>query len=375
MASNQPGRRVLDLVGNRHWFFLISALVLLPGIIALLIPPRLELGIDFVSGSEFTVRFQEDVSQDDMNDAMSDLDHSEARVQGTGANEFLVRTDELEGAGEAPPVGPAPASERDEIETALIDRFGPLLDAEGNVTNDFLQFDSVSPTVSGNLDIPATFWEWKPSILSWPPAICCGITGNAVTVVFWASVAIFFYLWWSFRSMPNSFRLGTAAIIALVHDSLIVLGAFSILGKLVGTEVNIFFIAAMLTVVGFSVHDTIVVFDRIRETVEREETRSVTDAINDSLLQTLGRSLNTSLTLVFAILALMLMGGEGIQEFLWAMLIGTIAGTYSSICIAAQVLVSWEEGDIPRLFRRVFGSGDEEEEYEEYEAEPAPADA
>ena len=156
---------------------------------------------------------------------------------------------------------------------------------------------------------------------------------------------------------------------------LIVLGAFSILGKTVDAEINIFFIAAILTVVGFSVHDSIVVFDRIRETVERQEARTFKEAVNSSLLQTLTRSLNTSLTLVFAILTLMFMGGAGIQEFLWAMLIGTIAGTYSSICIAAQVLVSWEEGDVPRFFRRITGRSERAPEPEpEVAPEPAAAD-
>ncbi len=170
--------------------------------------------------------------------------------------------------------------------------------------------------------------------------------------------------------MPQSFRFGVAAILALLHDALLVVGIFSILGKVIGAEINKEFIAAILTVIGFSVHDSIVVFDRIRETVGRGEGRTFADAVNASLLQTLGRSLNTSFTLVFALLALMLMGGESIREFLWAMLIGTVAGTYSSICIAAQVLVSWDEGDAPRLFRRILGRPEpEEEEYEPITAE------
>jgi len=374
MARRDGDRPPIDFVGNRHWFYLVSGIAILISVVMLLIPPRLELGIDFVSGSEFTVRFQESVSQDEMNAAMADLDHPEARVQGTGENEFLVRTDELMGAGAAPPVGPAPASERDEIEEALAERFGPLLDAEGNVTDppSFVEFDTVSPTVSGNLDFAATFWEWRPTILTWPPSVCCGITGNAITAVFWASTAIFVYLWWSFRSVPNSFRFGTAAVVALIHDAVIVLGAFSILGKTVGAEINIFFIAAILTVVGFSVHDSIVVFDRIRENVDLGEGRTFGETVNNSLLQTLARSFNTSITLIFAILALMLMGGEGIQEFLWAMLIGTIVGVYSSVFIAAQILVSWEEGDLPRLWQRITGRG---EDVTEYEPEPEPAGA
>jgi preprotein translocase subunit SecF len=351
---------VLDLVGKRGWFYLFSFLILLPGVIALLIPPRLNLGIDFSSGSTFTVRFEQPVTKDELNGALADLDHPEARVQGTGQNEFLVRTKELRGAGRTPPVGPAPVSERDAIEDGLREQFGSMVDAQGvaDPAQGFLEFSSISATVSGKLGLQR----------SWP-FICCGITGNSIAAVAAASVAIFLYLWWSFRSVPRSFRFGTAAVLALVHDALLVLGVFSILGKTIGTEINVFFIAALLTVIGFSVHDSIVVFDRIRETVTRGEGRTFAEAVNSSLLQTLSRSLTTSLTLIFAILALLLMGGESIREFLWAMLIGTAVGTYSSICFAAQVLVSWDEGDVPRFFRRLLGRPEPEEEYEAVAAE------
>lgn len=343
----------IDFVGNRGWFYLLSLLVLVPCAIALMIPPRLTLGIDFKGGSEFSVRFQDPVDQGDLRDALADLDHPEARVQAASGNEFFVRTEELEGASAAPPVGPAPPSERDEIEEALVERFGPLVDSEGEVTNSFIEFASVSESISRE------------------------IGRNALIAVAVAAVAIFLYLWYSFRSVDQPMRFGTAAIIALGHDVLVVLGAFSLLGQLAGFEINKEFIAAILTVIGFSVHDSIVVFDRIRETVERGEGRSLGEAVNSSLLQTMARSLNTSLTLVFAVLALLLMSGGGIREFLWAMLIGSVAGTYSSIFFAAQILVTWDEGDLPRLFRGIFGGGEDEEfgEDEELdELEPAPAE-
>ena len=333
---------MLDLVGRRHWFYLFSLLILLPGAISLIIPPALKAGIDFSGGTEFTVRFEQPVTKDELNGALADLDHSEARVQGTGASEFLVRTKELRGAESAPVVGPRPPGEETELRDGLIERFGPLIDLNGDVSNQFLELSSVSATISRE------------------------IARNAALALIAASVAIFLFLWWSFRAVPMPFRFGTAAVIALLHDTLLVVGVFSILGKTIGTEIDKDFIVALLAVIGFSVHDSIVVFDRVRETVLREEERTFAAAVNASLLQTLSRSLNTSLTLVFAILALLLMGGESIREFLWAMLIGTLAGTYSSICIAAQILVSWEEGDVPRLFRRLLGR--------EEELEPASAD-
>ena len=136
------------------------------------------------------------------------------------------------------------------------------------------------------------------------------IARNATIALIVASGAIFLYLWYAFRSVPQPFRFGAAAIIALLHDVLLVVGIFSILGKVIDTEINVMFISALLTVIGFSVHDSIVVFDRIRETVGRGDRQTFAEAVNDSLLQTLGRSLNTSLTLVFALLSLLLMGGD-----------------------------------------------------------------
>ena len=344
----QPQRSpMLDLVGRRGWFYLFSFLVLLPGAISLIIPPSLKTSIDFRGGTEFTVRFQDPVSKDELHDALADLGHAEARVQGTGENEFLVRTDELQ-ASSGQAVGPTPPDEASAIRDGLVESFGPMIDLDGDEIPGFLEIDSISATISRE------------------------IARNAAIAVIAASVAIFFYLWWSFRSVPQSIRFGTAAIVALLHDALLVVGVFSILGRLFDAEIDKEFIVAILTVIGFSVHDSIVVFDRIRETVGRGEGRTFADAVNASLLQTLSRSLNTSFTLVFALLALMLMGGESIREFLWAMLIGTVAGTYSSIFIAAQVLVTWEEGDVPRLFRRILGrpepEEEEEEEEEEYEA-------
>ncbi len=335
----------LDLVGKRGWFYLFSFLVLLPGTISLMIPPSLKPGIDFSGGTEFSVRFQEPVTNDELKEAMAGLGHPEARIQGAGENQFLVRTEELRGAASAPAVGPAPLSERDELEDALVDRFGPLVDKDGNATNSFLGLDSISASISRE------------------------IARNAALAVIAASVAIFFFLWWSFRSVPQPFRFGTAAVAALLHDALLVVGIFSILGKAIGTEIDIFFITALLTVIGFSVHDSIVVFDRIRENVARGEGRDFAEVVNSSLLQTMGRSLNTSLTLIFAILALMLMGGESIREFLWAMLIGTVTGAYSSVFIASLILVSWEEGDLPRFFRRLLGRPERGEEYEPTAAE------
>ena len=352
MRQQPEGIGVLDIVGRRGWFYLASFLFLLPGVISLLIPPSLKPGIDFTSGSTFTVRFEKSVTKSQLNDELSTLGHDEARVQSTGSNEFIVHTKELRGAATAPPVGPAPSTEKDTIEKGLRDKFGNMTDAQGkaSTTQGFLEFSSISATLSKE------------------------IARNAGIALIVASLAIFVYLWYSFRLVPKPFRFGAAAILALLHDVLLVVGVFSILGKTLDYEINSFFITALLTVIGFSVHDSIVVFDRIRETVGRGEGRNFSEMVNNSLLQTLGRSLNTSLTLIFAIVTLLVIGGDSIREFLVAMLVGTVTGVYSSVFIASQILVSWDEGDVPRLFRRLTGRPERPVEHMELpQATPAEA--
>jgi preprotein translocase subunit SecF len=266
--------------------------------------------------------------------ALTQLGHESARVQKTASGRLLVRTDLIEGASQAPLIGAAPPSEREELETALAAKFGPLLDGDGNQSNRFLEFSSVSPSVSSD------------------------IGRNAALAIVVASIAILAYITVSFVSVPSPVRYGACAIFALAHDVLMVLGAASLLGRFFDFEIDTLFITAMLTIVGFSVHDSIVVFDRVRENVKRAETAGVrvrlTDAVNASMNQTLGRSLNTSITVVLTLLALILLGGETIRDFLIIMLIGLVSGTYSSIFVASQLLVSWDEGD----FKISLGRGE-----------------
>jgi preprotein translocase SecF subunit len=173
-------------------------------------------------------------------------------------------------------------------------------------------------------------------------------TRNAVLAVIAASVFILLYIWFSFRKIPRSWRYGTCAIIAMLHDVLVVLGVFSILGKVAGIQVDSLFLTALLTVVGFSVHDTIVVFDRIRENMQRHTTESFEDVVNASLIQTLARSLNTSLTVVLTLLALTIFStiGSSVHTFTLTLLIGIVSGTYSSIFNASMLLVLWENGEM-----------------------------
>jgi preprotein translocase subunit SecF len=174
-----------------------------------------------------------------------------------------------------------------------------------------------------------------------------------------ASIAILNYIWAVFRSQHRPFRYGAAAIIAVLHDAFIILGLFAILGEVNGTEVDLAFITAILTVIGFSVHDTIVVFDRIRETLHNDPYIPFEEAVNASMTETLARSINTSLVVVLTVVAMLLIGGETIRYFLLVLLVGIVAGTYSSICVASQLLVAWENGDFGKFFRRIRGKADE----------------
>ncbi|HEY7801059.1 MAG TPA: protein translocase subunit SecF, partial [Dehalococcoidia bacterium] len=256
---------MLNLVSKRNWFYLLSFLVIIPGVISLTIPPRLKPGIEFTSGTTFSFRYAQPATQQEVKSLLSANGHPEAQVQTSGNNQFLVQTKEIEGSASTPPVGPSLPSEREKIETALSKVHGGFLDSSGKPTQQFLDFSSVSASVSKQ------------------------IGRDAAIAVILASIAITLYITWSFSNVPNSLRYGVSAIVALLHDVLLVVGVFSILGKFFDVQVDTFFVTGVLTVVGFSVHDSIVVFDRVRENVSRGLIRNFPDAVNHSLLQTMGR--------------------------------------------------------------------------------------
>ncbi len=302
----------MDFVGKRNWFFLCSFLIILPGVVFLIINPGLRMGIDFTGGSTMTINFSSAVSQDELRTELTRIGQVDATVQSFGDNTYFIRTRQLS----------------DQEKDALTNQLTASLSPDGE--DDPVSSDFVSPVVA------------RDTIL------------NGIYAVVAASVGIFIYLWWAFRSVPRPFRYGIAAIIALVHDLVIVIGIFAILGNLLGLEVNTMFLVAVLTVIGYSVNDTIVVFDRLRENVLNYGNRGFAQNVNVSISETIGRSLNTSLTVLIVLLALLLFGGATIRTFLLVLVIGVIAGTYSSIAVASQVLVAWESGDFGRMlpFRR-----------------------
>jgi SecD/SecF fusion protein len=311
---------MFDFVRRRGLFFAMSAIILVPGIISILIPPAMKPGIEFTSGATMTVDFANDeLNQDSVRDALADAGHAEARIQRTSDNDFIIRMDTLE-TPPSPPVGPTPPSERDQVEASLKASLGDFK---------VLNFNQVSEIVSSE------------------------IVGDAAIAIAFAALAILAYISWTFRNVPRSYRYGIAALVAAGHDVLFVIGAFSIFGKLFGTEVDSMFITGVLTVLGFSVHDTIVTFDRIRENVAVNPGVGYDEIVNASLTETLARSLNTSITVVFAILSLLLLGAGQVDVLLLTLLLGIVAGTYSSIFIASQILVAWEDGDFGRVLRRL----------------------
>jgi len=316
---------MLDVVGKRYYFFLLSLLVLVPGIISLVLPGGLRPGIDFSSGSIMTIQFGQPVDQSALRNEFTTLGHPEAIVQrtgGEGANTFIVRTYTLKAEQKDASGQVTAPSERQTVEDALKKQFGNL---------QVLSFDSVSPLIASE------------------------IVRNAVIAVAAASVGILLYIAYAFRRVRKSFRWGTCAVIALVHDSLVVLGAFSVLGRLFEIELDAMFITAVLTIIGFSVHDTIVVFDRIRENYGRRMGDTFENIVNHSIMQTMARSLNTSLTVLLVLVTLYLFGGVTTRSFVLALLIGIVTGTYSSIFVAASLLVVWEKGEIKAGWRRLFG--------------------
>jgi preprotein translocase subunit SecF len=297
---------MFDITGKRFWFFLISGAIILIGIISLATfgNPLHHLGIEFNPGSMMRVNFEQEVNQGELRQELKTLGYGNAIVQGIREGGFYIRTDTLD------------SEEKTLLESALITRFGNLEEAE---------FYSVSPMVAAETAY------------------------NAAIAVVVAAIGILLYITWAFRRMPKPFRYGTCAIIALVHDTLIALGGFSILSGLLGWEINLMFVTGILAVIGYSVNNTVVVFDRIRESLKKGISSNLEVTVNNSLVETFSRSLNTSLTTLIVVLALLLFVGASIQNFAVVLLIGIIAGTYSSLCIAPTLLVVWEKGEWGRF--------------------------
>ena len=290
----------MKLIKYRNLFFALSLLVIVPGILAVY-TWGLNLGIDFSGGTLWEVKFDNanNIDPRSFQEFLNEFSVDVSQSSKTSDNSILVRlhtTDE---------------NKILEIKKGIETRYGQTED---------LRLETVGPLISREL------------------------TQKAMLAVGLAILAIVVYITWAFRKVPkpaSPLAFGICTIIALVHDVILVIGVFAILGHFLNIEIDSLFITALLTVIGFSVHDTIVVFDRIRENLNKQSEMAFEVVINNSLLETMARSLNTSLTAVFVLVALLLFGGESIKTFELALLIGIISGTYSSIFNAAPLLVVW----------------------------------
>jgi preprotein translocase subunit SecF len=314
------------IVKRRYWWFALSLLIIIPGLASLAIY-GLRPSIDFSGGALWDIQFIER-NRDQLNtERIADIFNaqgfpgaqvqlSEVTIEGKPVASALVRTKRLSADN--------PDGDTNRVLDALRQEYG-------EVRRESLQ--TVGETVSAES------------------------TRSAIIAVIGACLAILAYLTFAFRKAPHPMRYGICAILAMIHDVLVVLGVASILGVLIGLEVDALFLTALLTVISFSVHDTIVVFDRIRENlINRRPGELFDDIVNRSIVQTLPRSVNTQLTTFFTLTSLLLFGGETIRNFVLILLIGLISGTFSSIFNAAQLLVVWENQE----WKNWFGGGRKE---------------
>ena len=310
----------MNIIKNRYVYFFISLVVIIPGIIFMGLNWQrtkvgpLELGIDFRGGSLLEVQIDGVLpSVTDISSLYSEFS-TEAEpivdpvVQSLGTDGFSIRSKTMSDETKGKIVA--------EMET----RFGSKVTV--------LNFSSVSPSVGAEVTVAA---------------------GWAILA---AAAAILGYIWWAFRSVEHAYRYGTAAILAMLHDVLVVVGVEAILGYFLGWEADALFLTALLTVIGFSVHDTIVVFDRVRENSTIYRRIEYEKMVNHSIVQTLDRSITTQLTVMFTLFALVLFGGDSIRHFVIILLVGIFSGTYSSIFNAAPILVVWENREWTTWFKR-----------------------
>ena len=308
---------MFNIVEKRRWYFLFSAILITLSIAMMVVSTvqfgqPMRLGIDFTGGSIFVLKFDQAVSEDDIRAVFVDRGLESAIVQPLGLPEehgWQVRTREVT----ANEVGGLLAALEEQV---------------GKIDRDALTFDTVEPSVGGEVARAA---------------------GLAILV---AALIIVAFMWFSFRRVPHAFRYGVCTIAGMAHNLIITFGFYILMGILAGWEVDALFLTAILTVIGFSVQDVIVVFDRIRENIPRYKTEPFEKVVNRSILETIHRSLATQLNAMFVMIAVILFGGATIKPFIATMLVGMVSETYSAIFIAVPLLVVWEKAAARRAVAR-----------------------
>jgi preprotein translocase subunit SecF len=300
---------MLDIVGKKYFFFGLSLLVIVPGLIALALW-GFPLAIDFTGGSLMQIKFDSGTapSEEQVSQIFTQFGFPDSQIQTAGADTLIIRSKAMDNSVQA------------NIVQAMQKQFNTKITVQS--------FNSVGPAVGQEVTKQA---------------------GLAVAV---AAIIITIYITYAFRGVPNAFRYGVSAIIAMIHDILVVVGVEALLGHFIHWEADSLFLTALLTVIGFSVHDTIVVYDRIRENANIYRRIPYETLVNHSIVQTLVRSINTQLTVLITLLALALFGGTTIRHFVTILLIGVFSGTYSSIFNAASILVVWENKEWRHWFHR-----------------------
>lgn len=299
---------MINIVKHRYLYFAISLIVILPGLAALLVW-GLPAGIDFSGGSLTEIHFENSLPETERVLALlSEFGFSDAKIQTAGDDKLIIRTKTMD------------EGTLSSILTEIGTRFNADIELD--------RYESVGPTIGKE------------------------VAQRAAGAVGLASLGILAYITYAFRGVKHAFRYGVAAIIAMLHDVIVVLGVEAIFGHFLGWEADALFLTALLTVIGFSVHDSIVVFDRIRENERINRRQPYETIVNLSIVQTLARSINTQLTVMLTLLSLVLFGGSTIRHFVLILLIGVFSGTYSSIFNASPILVVWENKEWKTWFKR-----------------------
>jgi preprotein translocase subunit SecF len=299
----------MDIVGKRYIYFLISLILIVPGIVGLIIW-GLPLAVDFAGGSIVELHFKSVAVPplQEIRDLYAEYGHPDAEPRSSGEYDLVVRSKHMDN------------QTNQQIIQVMQERFGTEIE--------MVRFESVGPTIGRE------------------------VTTRAILTIALAALAIMFYIWYAFRGVKNAHRYGISAIIAMLHDVAVVFGMQAILSHFLGWEIDSLFLTALLTVISFSVHDSIVVFDRIRENSTRTRGETYESIVNRSIVQTMARSINTQLTVFLTLLALLVFGGSTLRHFIVILMIGLLSGTYSSIFNASPILVVWENQEWKNWFRR-----------------------
>lgn len=299
----------INIIGKRYWFFLLSLIIIIPGMVGLAIW-GLPFSIDFTSGSMLELKFNSGAAPQpsEVIAVYDQFGYNDPRVQSSGGDTIIVRSKEMD----------------EDTKAKIVTELGKVANSDTTI----MRFDSVGPTIGQE------------------------VTKRASYAILLAAIGILLYIWFAFRGVPHAYRYGITAIIAMLHDVAVVFTVQVFLSRFLGWEVDSLFLTALMTVIGFSVHDSIVVFDRIRENTNIYRRLSFEEVVNHSILQTLARSINTTLTVLLTLFAMALFGGITIRHFVTILLVGMASGAFSSIFNASQMLVVWENREWKTWFQR-----------------------